>query len=158
MSLTLRSDDLSGGEDLAFNNSRHRRANVDAAGDDVVNTTKKQSRSEARGCATVEDMAGDAFSSGFREESLRVRTIIHHHFKLNGASRVRGLGPEEFCRHGYVIGKASEAGFGNEMYKILTAAALSIMLNRSLIIAQTRHIGGNILLEITYPTVMFPLP
>uniref|UniRef100_A0A0A9HKW2 Uncharacterized protein n=1 Tax=Arundo donax TaxID=35708 RepID=A0A0A9HKW2_ARUDO len=26
------------------------------------------------------------------------------------------------------------------MYKILTAAALSIMLNRSLIIGQTRHI------------------
>ena len=39
------------------------------------------------------------------------------------------------------MGKASEAGFGNEMYKILTAAGLSIMLNRSLIIGQTRHIG-----------------
>lgn len=40
-----------------------------------------------------------------------------------------------------MLGKASEAGFGNEMYKILSAAALSIMLNRSLIVGQTRHIG-----------------
>jgi len=58
-----------------------------------------------------------------------------------GASRVRDFPPEQFCRHGFVLGKASEAGFGNEMYKVLTAAALSIMLNRSLIIGQTRHIG-----------------
>lgn len=53
---------------------------------------------------------------------------------------VRERPPGEFCRHGFVIGKASEAGFGNEMYKILTAAALSVMLNRSLIIGQTRYI------------------
>lgn len=39
------------------------------------------------------------------------------------------------------MGKSSEAGFGNEMYKVLTGATLSIMLNRSLIIGQTRHIG-----------------
>ncbi|KAA0046256.1 uncharacterized protein E6C27_scaffold284G00590 [Cucumis melo var. makuwa] len=55
-----------------------------------------------------------------------------------GASRVRQLPPEQFCKHGFVMGKSSEAGFGNEMYKILTAGALSIMLNRSLIIGQTR--------------------
>lgn len=53
---------------------------------------------------------------------------------------MRQLPAKEFCRHGFVLGKSSEAGFGNEMYKILTGAALSIMLNRSLIIGQTRHI------------------
>lgn len=47
-----------------------------------------------------------------------------------------------------MIGKASEAGFGNEMYKILTAAALSVMLNRSLIIGQTRHIGSFSILSV----------
>lgn len=57
-----------------------------------------------------------------------------------GASAIRELPPEQFCRHGYVLGKTAEAGFGNEMYKILTSGALSIMLNRSLIIGQTRHI------------------
>lgn len=53
---------------------------------------------------------------------------------------MRQLPAKEFCQHGFVLGKASEAGLGNEMYKILTGAALSIMLNRSLIIGQTRHI------------------
>nr|DAD34159.1 TPA_asm: hypothetical protein HUJ06_004799 [Nelumbo nucifera] len=88
-------------------------------------------------CATVEEM-GETFAGGFGEESLRVRRIIQDHFALHGASRIRELPPEQFCRQGFVLGKASEAGFGNEMYKILTAAALSIMLNRSLIIGQTR--------------------
>ncbi|WVZ51624.1 hypothetical protein U9M48_002751 [Paspalum notatum var. saurae] len=55
-----------------------------------------------------------------------------------GAERVRTLPSHEFCKQGFVLGKASEAGFGNEMYKILTAGALSVMLNRSLIIGQTR--------------------
>lgn len=58
----------------------------------------------------------------------------------SGAAAVRELAPEAFCRRGYVLGKTAEAGFGNEMYKILTSGALSIMLNRSLIIGQTRHI------------------
>ncbi|KAL6996896.1 hypothetical protein U1Q18_007021 [Sarracenia purpurea var. burkii] len=49
---------------------------------------------------------------------------------LSRVPRVRGLPPEQFCKQGFVLGKASEAGFGNEMYKILTAAGLSIMLNR----------------------------
>ncbi|XP_042477055.1 uncharacterized protein LOC122058438 [Macadamia integrifolia] len=88
-------------------------------------------------CATVEKM-GEVFSQGFVEASLRLRRIIRNHFALQGASRIRGLPPEQFCRQGFVLGKASEAGFGNEMYKILTAGALSIMLNRSLIIGQTR--------------------
>ncbi|GLT27196.1 hypothetical protein SLA2020_022130 [Shorea laevis] len=88
-------------------------------------------------CATVEEM-GEVFRGGFLEESLRVRRIIQRHFALNGASTVRELPPEQFCTQGFVLGKSSEAGFGNEMYKMLTAAALSIMLNRSLIIGQTR--------------------
>ncbi|KAK6155358.1 hypothetical protein DH2020_009606 [Rehmannia glutinosa] len=79
-----------------------------------------------KNCATVEEM-GEIFSRGYMEESVRVRKIIHNHFALNGASRVRELHPEEFCNHGFVIGKASEAGLGNEVYKILTAAALSVI-------------------------------
>lgn len=62
--------------------------------------------------------------------------------QMSGAPRVRGLPPEQFCRQGFVMGKASEAGFGNEMYKILTGAALSVILNRSLIIGQTRHVDS----------------
>ncbi|KAF8400019.1 hypothetical protein HHK36_015892 [Tetracentron sinense] len=92
-------------------------------------------------CATVEEM-GEVFAGEYWKESLRVRKMIRDHFALHGASRVRVLPPEQFCRQGFVMGKASEAGFGNEMYKILTAAALSIMLNRSLIIGQSRHIGS----------------
>ncbi|XP_074275189.1 uncharacterized protein LOC141599162 [Silene latifolia] len=90
-------------------------------------------------CATVEEM-GHVYKGDFAawKESLRVRRLIHHHFLVNGATRIRQLPPDQFCRHGFVIAKASEAGFGNEMYKILTGAALSIMLNRSLIIGQTR--------------------
>ncbi|KAI3714427.1 hypothetical protein L1987_73029 [Smallanthus sonchifolius] len=88
-------------------------------------------------CATVEQM-GDHFRGGFLHHSRRVRDIIRRHFDLNGAARIRSLPPQDFCRQGFVIAKASEAGFGNEMYKILTAAALSVMLNRSLIIGQTR--------------------
>ncbi|KAK3018008.1 hypothetical protein RJ639_004384 [Escallonia herrerae] len=96
-------------------------------------------------CATVEEMgatAAAAAGGASREESLRVRRLIQEHFALQGASRVRSLPPEQFCQQGFVLGKASEAGLGNEMYKILTAAGLSIMLNRSLIIGQTRHIGS----------------
>lgn len=88
-------------------------------------------------CATVEEM-GEAFGHVSWKESLKVRRLIRDHFALHGASRVRELPPEQFCKQGFVIGKASQAGFGNEMYKILTSAALSIMLNRSLIIGQTR--------------------
>ncbi|KAH1260436.1 hypothetical protein GmHk_02G003564 [Glycine max] len=111
-----------------------------------------------RPCKTVEEM-GEDFGGGVGKESLRVRRIIQNHFLANGASRVRDLPPEQFCRHGFVLGKASEAGFGNEMYKVLTAAALSIMLNRSLIISQTRHIEENILLETTFliPTLLLRL-
>ncbi|KAK1318389.1 hypothetical protein QJS10_CPB04g00180 [Acorus calamus] len=88
-------------------------------------------------CATVEEM-GEAFANGSDGESLRVRRIIESHFALNGADRVRKLPPDQFCRQGFVLGKAFQAGFGNEMYKILTAGALSVLLNRSLIIGQTR--------------------
>ncbi|OWM71411.1 hypothetical protein CDL15_Pgr005598 [Punica granatum] len=82
-----------------------------------------------KSCATVEEM-GEVFRDGFFTESLRVRELIRAHFDLNGAARVRGLPPEQFCKRGFVLGKASEAGFGNEMYKVLTGAALSVMLNR----------------------------
>ncbi|KAA8530081.1 hypothetical protein F0562_004790 [Nyssa sinensis] len=125
--------------------------------DAVLNSQNDTEAKTNKGCATVEEM-GEIFRPGFWEESTKVRKIIQHHFALNGPSRIRGLPPEQFCKHGFVIGKASEAGFGNEMYKILTAAALSIMLNRSLIIGQTRHIGVNIHLGITFLIPTFPLP
>jgi len=70
--------------------------------------------------------------------TFRSTTFIYS-INLPGAERVRTLPAHEFCKQGFVLGKASEAGFGNEMYKILTAGALSVMLNRSLIIGQTRH-------------------
>ncbi|KAL9666781.1 hypothetical protein QQ045_001121 [Rhodiola kirilowii] len=88
-------------------------------------------------CATVEEM-GKAFGVGDVVESLRVRRLIGKHFVIHGASKVRKLPPDQFCMRGYMIGKAYQAGFGNEMYKLLTSAALSVMLNRSLIIGQTR--------------------
>ncbi|KAK8938054.1 hypothetical protein KSP40_PGU010795 [Platanthera guangdongensis] len=106
--------------------------------EDVANA--KEAVERPRGvasCASVEEM-GEAFAAGDERESLRVRDMIHRHFYLHGAARVRGLPPDQFCQEGFVLGKASEAGFGNEMYKILSAAALSLMLNRSLIIGQTR--------------------
>ncbi|KAK4417926.1 hypothetical protein Salat_2205300 [Sesamum alatum] len=103
----------------------------------MTHVDKLEEADAGKKCATVEEM-GEIFRRGYLEESLRVRRIIRNHFAINGASRVRELHPEEFCNHGFVIGKASEAGLGNELYKILTAAALSVMLNRSLIIAQTR--------------------
>ncbi|CAN6381334.1 unnamed protein product [Urochloa humidicola] len=92
-------------------------------------------------CATVERMGEEAAGAGrgsTERASLRVREMIRRHFELQGAERVRMLPANEFCKQGFVLGKASEAGFGNEMYKILTAGALSVMLNRSLIIGQTR--------------------
>ncbi|KAL9404312.1 hypothetical protein Peur_001284 [Populus x canadensis] len=92
----------------------------------------------AKSCATVEEMGENLKGDRVWKESLRVRNIIADHFDSNGVSRVRDLPAEQFCRHGFVLAKASEAGLGNEMYKILTAAALSVLLNRSLIIGQTR--------------------
>ncbi|GMN57456.1 hypothetical protein TIFTF001_026562 [Ficus carica] len=105
---------------------------ISVSSGDVGNGTPTESQTTKRGtrrCATVEEMGQD-FNGGFWKESLRVRALILQHFSLNGAMRVRNLPPEQFCRQGFVLGKASEAGFGNEMYKILSAAALSIMLNR----------------------------
>ncbi|MBA0788718.1 hypothetical protein Gotri_027822 [Gossypium trilobum] len=101
--------------------------------------TPFQAGPKTKNCATVDEM-GKVFKGRILKDSLRVRKLIQTHFSVNGAPRIRELPPEQFCRHGFVIGKASEAGFGNEMYKLLTAAALSVMLNRSLIIGQTRHI------------------
>lgn len=134
--LTLRSVDPSTQLPITTSDSENR----DAKPAHTTNLRSDAAQS-LKTCATVEEM-GEVFSRGFSEESYRVRNIIQNHFAINGASRVRALPPEEFCRHGFVLGKASEAGFGNEMYKILTAAALSVMLNRSLIIGQTRHILG----------------
>ncbi|XWS30537.1 hypothetical protein CRYUN_Cryun24cG0126200 [Craigia yunnanensis] len=105
--------------------------------DGFLSSAEAPKKAPVKRCATVEEM-GKVVKGRILKESLRVRRIIQSHFSINGAPRIRELPPEQFCRHGFVIGKASEAGFGNEMYKLLTAAALSVMLNRSLIIGQTR--------------------
>jgi hypothetical protein len=47
---------------------------------------------------------------------------------------VRKLDGKEFCERKFVMGLAAEDGFGNNMYKLLGAAGLALMLNRSLII------------------------
>ena len=86
-----------------------------------------------------------------------LRGKLHVNFLISGAPRIRELPPEQFCRRGFVIGKASEAGFGNEMYKLLTAAALSVMLNLSLIIEQTRHIGSFSILSVLCLNVLICL-
>lgn len=129
--LTFRSVDPSIGKDFPIKTT----TGGISEGNAIIEANSEASGT--KGCATVEEM-GEIFGGGFREGSINVRGIIQHHFALNGASRVRCLPPEQFCKHGFVMGKASEAGFGNEMYKILTAAAVSIMLNRSLIIGKTR--------------------
>ncbi|KAK8470143.1 hypothetical protein PHAVU_004G070700 [Phaseolus vulgaris] len=69
-----------------------------------------------KACKTVEEM-GEDYGRGVGKESLRVRKIIENHFVANGASRVRDFPPEQFCRHGFVLGKTAEAGFGNEIGK-----------------------------------------
>ncbi|VVA17849.1 PREDICTED: GDAP2 homolog [Prunus dulcis] len=66
-----------------------------------------KSKRKSNSCATVEEMGKD-FKGGFWEESLRVRKLIQHHFDLNGASHARNLRLEQFCHHGFVMGKASE--------------------------------------------------
>ncbi|MBA0587186.1 hypothetical protein Gorai_000320, partial [Gossypium raimondii] len=91
--------------------------------------TPIQAGPKTKNCATVDEM-GKVFKGRILKDSLRVRKLIQTHFSVNGAPRIRELPPEQFCRHGFVIGKASEAGFGNEMYKLLTAAALSVMLGK----------------------------
>ncbi|GFZ17342.1 hypothetical protein Acr_26g0006120 [Actinidia rufa] len=103
----------------------------------VVSVTANRSSPSPRrppvqsSCATVEEMGEEAVSEEATwKESHRVRRIIRDHFEFYGAPRVQELPPEQFCKQGFVLGKASEAGFGNEMYKILTAAGLSVMLNR----------------------------
>eukprot|EP00250_Pteridium_aquilinum_P020018 c24669_g1_i1 orf=1628-2926(-) len=86
-------------------------------------------------CASVEEM-GRVAAGNVADSSLRVRKMIKNYLSLHGASRVRDLPAEKFCRRGFVFGRAAEDGLGNDIYKILTASGLSIMLNRSLIIAE----------------------
>ncbi|XP_020581909.1 uncharacterized protein LOC110025660 isoform X2 [Phalaenopsis equestris] len=132
--------ELSADPRLGKPGERPRRVEVNDAQGEVAkreeNTMESVERSRGgASCATVEEM-GETFAAGSQKESLKIRDLIHRHFSLH--ARVRGLPPDQFCQRGFVLGKASEAGFGNEMYKILSAAALSVMLNRSLIIGQTR--------------------
>lgn len=84
-------------------------------------------------CATAEEM-GKETSGGTRAASLRVRAMIQDFIAQHGARRVRNLKGAEFCQQGFVMGEPMEDGFGNNMYKVLTAAGLAVMLNRSLII------------------------
>ncbi|KAK9120157.1 hypothetical protein Scep_018250 [Stephania cephalantha] len=129
--------DVSGLDDESLELGEVRNHGEALASEPTTKSTAERSGGSS-GCATVEEM-GEVFADDVGAESLRVRRLIRNHFALHGASIVRELPPERFCRQGFVLAKASEAGFGNEMYKILTATALSVMLNRSLIVGQSRH-------------------
>lgn len=89
-------------------------------------------------CATAEDMGSVAVGST-EAASLRVREMISVWMAKHGAAAVRELSREDFCNRKFVLGLASEDGFGNNMYKVLTAAGLSLMLNRSLIIGTSLY-------------------
>lgn len=86
-------------------------------------------------CATAEEM-GSATVGDTRAASLRLRATIQRWTINHGAQRVRNLPAAEFCRETFVLGQALEDGFGNNMYKLLTAAGVAVMLNRSLILAE----------------------
>ncbi|KAG0609171.1 hypothetical protein M758_8G163400 [Ceratodon purpureus] len=88
-----------------------------------------------KNCATAEEM-GAATVGNTRAASLRLRAVIQRWIVKHGAQRVRNLPAKKFCRERFVLGQALEDGFGNNMYKVLTAAGLAVMLDRSLIIAE----------------------
>ncbi|CAO2144221.1 unnamed protein product, partial [Urochloa humidicola] len=88
---------------------------------------------------TVETM-GEEAAGAWRGSLERVGEMFRQQHlepqRSGGRLRESTLPAHEFCKQGFVLGKASEAGVGNELYKILTAGALSAMLNESLIIGQ----------------------
>lgn len=84
-------------------------------------------------CGTAEEM-GSVAAGNTRGASLRIREMIKTWMLVHGAEVVRNLSGSEFCDRKFVMGLASEDGFGNNMYKVLSAAGLALMLNRSLII------------------------
>lgn len=86
-------------------------------------------------CATAEEM-GKETQGDTRAASLRVRALIQEWMAESGAKRVSNLTGAEFCHRSFVIGEPMEDGFGNNMYKVLTAAGVAVMLNRSLIIGR----------------------
>jgi hypothetical protein len=97
-------------------------------------------------CATAEEM-GAVTAGDTRAASLRVRHMIQDYLAEYGRDQVAALPGEEFCKHAFVLGQAQPDGFGNNMYKVLSAAGLAIMLNRSLIIGERgatnpAYIGG----------------
>ncbi|CAI5511507.1 unnamed protein product [Closterium sp. Naga37s-1] len=59
-----------------------------------------------------------------------------------GASTVRALPSHEFCQRGFVLGYGKHEGLGNNLYKILTAPALALMLNRSIIVGENYIFHG----------------
>jgi len=84
-------------------------------------------------CATAEEM-GIVSAGNTRAASLRIREMIKTWMLDHGAEVVRKLAGKEFCERKFVMGLAAEDGFGNNMYKLLGAAGLALMLNRSFII------------------------
>lgn len=91
-----------------------------------------------RQCATAEEM-GTVAAGNTSAASLRIREMIKSWMLVHGAEVVRKLVGKEFCERKFVMGLASEDGFGNNMYKVLGAAGLALMLNRSLIIGIFYH-------------------
>lgn len=94
-------------------------------------------------CATVEEM-GAVAAGDTRDASLQVRGMIKTWMVDHGAQVVRELNGKEFCERKFVMGLGAEDGFGNNMYKLLGAAGLALMLNRSLIIGKSRFLSHQI--------------
>jgi hypothetical protein len=84
-------------------------------------------------CGTAEEM-GSVAAGNTSAASLQIRGMIMTWMRGHGAEVVRDLSGSEFCERKFVMGLAFEDGFGNNMYKVLSAAGLALMLNRSLII------------------------
>ncbi|KAF3640104.1 hypothetical protein FXO38_22289 [Capsicum annuum] len=54
-----------------------------------------------------------------------MRQVFNRGFEAtNGAARVRALPPEEFCRHGFMLGKALEAAFSNGIGDTIVDASI----------------------------------
>lgn len=109
-------------------------ADVPIAGWDIPRAIPKTWKPPKR-CATVEEMGWET-TGDTRAASLRVRAMIQDWMAVHGAKRVSQLVASDFCQQGFVLGMPMEDGFGNNMYKVLTAAGVALMLNRSLIIAE----------------------
>lgn len=107
--------------------------NIDEAASPSITRVFSKCWKPSMQCGTAEEM-GAVAAGNTSAASLRIREMIKTWMHVHGAEVVRNLSGSEFCKRRFVMGLASEDGFGNNMYKVLSAAGLGLMLNRSLII------------------------